>query len=147
MTIAFFVLALILSSLIEYWFHRSLHIFPWFGTLTTHYKHHYEENSGILEDFRDFSGLIFVFCPLFWVSFSAGIGASLGGLVFAAFATFAHQLQHHNPSIKCFWMKVPVHTLHHRYDCRCNFGISIDFWDRVFGTYKPNQRFINKRLN
>jgi sterol desaturase/sphingolipid hydroxylase (fatty acid hydroxylase superfamily) len=37
-----------------------------------------------------------------------------------------------------FWMKLPVHHLHHEYEMsRHNFGLSVDWWDRVFGTYKP----------
>ncbi|MGF1482697.1 MAG: sterol desaturase family protein [Cyanophyceae cyanobacterium] len=144
--IAFFVLAVILSSLIEYWAHRSMHTFPWFGSLTSHYKHHYEESFGVLQDFKSYSQAALVFCPLFFVSWSAGIGAILGGLAFAAFAAYTHQLQHEHPA-QCFWMKVPVHYLHHKYSCRCNYGLSIDVWDRVFGTYRPQQWLTDDKFN
>jgi sterol desaturase/sphingolipid hydroxylase (fatty acid hydroxylase superfamily) len=37
-----------------------------------------------------------------------------------------------------FWMRLPVHHLHHHYEMqKHNFGLSVDWWDRVFGTYKP----------
>ncbi len=135
--IASFVLALIFSSLVEYWVHRLMHIWPWFGNnLTSHYKHHYHERASVLGDFKDYGMVSLIFCPVFFVSYSAGISAVLGGLVFAAFAAKTHQLQHENPT-KCFWMKVPVHYLHHKYTWHHNFGLSVDCWDRVFGTYKP----------
>jgi sterol desaturase/sphingolipid hydroxylase (fatty acid hydroxylase superfamily) len=138
LTIAYFILALIFSSFVEYWIHRLMHLWPWFGNrLTSHYKHHYNnESPGVLVDFKDYSVVALIFCPIFFIAWSAGIGAILGGLVFAAFAAYTHQLQHENPT-KCIWMKVPVHYLHHNYTWHHNFGLSVDWWDRVFGTYKP----------
>lgn len=144
--ITFFVFGFILSSLIEYWIHRLMHIFPWFGAVSLHYKHHYEESYGIWKDFKSYSQLVLLLCPMFLISWSAGISTSLGGLVFTAFAAYTHQLQHENPT-NCFWMEVPIHYLHHKYDCNSNFGLSIDWWDRVFKTYKPNQWFIHEELN
>lgn len=141
--IAFFILAVILSSLIEYWLHRLMHVFPWFGFLTSHYKHHDEESFGVLKDFKSYSPVVLVFVPMFLISSSAIVGAILGGLTFAGFAAYTHKLQHENPT-RCFWMKVPIHTLHHRYSCRCNYGLSIDLWDRVFGTYRAYPWLINK---
>jgi sterol desaturase/sphingolipid hydroxylase (fatty acid hydroxylase superfamily) len=57
-------------------------------------------------------------------------------VVYAAFAAYAHQLQHEKPEL-VFWLGRPVHHLHHRDNMwRDNFGISLDIWDRVFATYK-----------
>ena len=144
--IAFFVAGFILASLIEYWIHRLMHVFPWFGKVTLHYKHHYEESYGVWKDFKSYSQLVLLLCPMFLISWSAGISGSLGGLVFTAFAAYTHKLQHENPT-KCFWMRAPVHYLHHKYSCQYNFGLSVDWWDRVFKTYRPNQWFIHEELN
>ena len=67
--------------------------------------------------------------------FRAG-GFAAGGLFYACFAAYSHQLQHEKPEL-CFWLPRPVHYIHHHEKMwHHNFGISIDLWDRVFGTYK-----------
>jgi sterol desaturase/sphingolipid hydroxylase (fatty acid hydroxylase superfamily) len=69
-------------------------------------------------------------------SFEAGIGFLAGGLFYAAWAAYSHQLQHERPEL-CFWLRRPVHYLHHHHHLwHHNFGISVSFWDHVFGTYK-----------
>jgi sterol desaturase/sphingolipid hydroxylase (fatty acid hydroxylase superfamily) len=145
LTIAFCVLAFIFSSFVEYWIHRFMHVWPWFGNrLTSHYKHHYDENAQVLGDFKDYSMVAAIFLPIFFISWSIAISAIFGGLVFAAFAAYTHKLQHNDPA-KCFWMKVPVHYLHHKYTWNHNFGLSVDWWDRVFGTYKPMEWSYQKQ--
>ena len=134
---ACFVLAFILASFVEYWIHRLMHASPRIGE--RHRDHHRRnEGQGVLWEFRDYvRGSLVVMCLLFFHSWSAGIGWFLGGLVYAAFSAYAHQLQHENPT-KCFWMKMPVHYVHHKYGMwHHNFGLAVDWWDRVFGTYKP----------
>jgi sterol desaturase/sphingolipid hydroxylase (fatty acid hydroxylase superfamily) len=69
---------------------------------------------------------------IFWF----GIGMILGGSFYAAFAAYAHQVQHERPELT-FWMRRPVHYIHHAHNMwHHNYGISFDIWDRVFGTYK-----------
>jgi sterol desaturase/sphingolipid hydroxylase (fatty acid hydroxylase superfamily) len=69
-------------------------------------------------------------------SVNAGLGFAVGGVAFAAWAAYNHQIQHENPEL-CFWLWRPVHYLHHRDKMwHTNFGISSGVWDRVFGTYK-----------
>ena len=70
------------------------------------------------------------------ISWEIGLSWLFGCLVYAAFASYAHQLQHDNPKA-CFWMKMPVHYVHHEYNqWHQNFGIGVDWWDYVFGTYQ-----------
>jgi sterol desaturase/sphingolipid hydroxylase (fatty acid hydroxylase superfamily) len=52
-------------------------------------------------------------------------------------AAYAHQIQHANPGL-VFWMKRPVHRLHHA-GTKGNYGILVDWWDRLFGTYEPSK--------
>ena len=59
---------------------------------------------------------------LLWVGL--GIGFAVGAFAYAAFAAYAHQLQHEHPEL-VFWMARPVHTVHHKHQqWRHNFGIA-----------------------
>ncbi|MGV2829476.1 sterol desaturase family protein [Myxosarcina sp. GI1(2024)] len=148
-TITFFVLSFIFASFVEYWLHRLMHIFPWFGSqLTGHYYHHYSKQSlGVIGEFQNYSTAVLIFCPIFLISRSVGITVFCSALVYTAFSAFAHQLQHENPT-KCFWMKMPVHYIHHQHNqWHHNFGIAVDWWDRLFGTYKLVEWSAREELN
>lgn len=134
-----FIFSFLVASFLEYWVHRIMHLSPTFGAkITAHYSHHRSNSTkGFLGDFLDFGlgGLLML--PAFLISVPIGIMAVLGTLAFAAFASHAHQIQHYNPH-KCFWMSVPIHYLHHQHNqWDCNFGLAVDWWDRLFGTYRP----------
>jgi sterol desaturase/sphingolipid hydroxylase (fatty acid hydroxylase superfamily) len=116
-----------------------MHIFPRLGNkLTTHYTHHqHNQGAGFISEFKDYCKVVPILCLAFLISASVGISVLLAGVVYAAFSAYAHQLQHDNPT-KCFWMKMPVHYIHHKHNqWHHNFGIAVDWWDRLFGTYKP----------
>lgn len=135
-SVACFAIAFVLASLVEYWVHRLMHKPYKLGE--RHRDHHRRnEGQGVIWEFFDYlKGTILIMGLLFFVSIEAGIGWFLGGLVYAAFSSYAHQLQHENPT-KCFWMKMPVHYVHHKYGMwHHNFGLAVDWWDHVFGTYK-----------
>jgi sterol desaturase/sphingolipid hydroxylase (fatty acid hydroxylase superfamily) len=132
----FFMAAFLLASLVEYWVHRLMHVSVKIGA--KHRDHHRRnEGQGVLWEFRDYLvGTLLIMFLMFFVSSAAGWGWFLGGLVYAAFSAYAHQLQHENPT-RCFWMKMPVHYVHHKYGMWYhNFGLAVDWWDHVFGTYK-----------
>jgi sterol desaturase/sphingolipid hydroxylase (fatty acid hydroxylase superfamily) len=127
----------IFASLMEYWGHRLMHQIRWLGT--THREHHARgTGQGVLLEFFDyFKGTWWMMLPPFLLSISAGVGWVVGANLFILFSAFSHQLQHENPK-KCFWMRMPVHYVHHAHNqWHHNFGMALDFWDRVFGTYKP----------
>jgi len=131
-----FAIAFVLASLVEYWVHRLMHVSVRIGE--RHRDHHRRnEGQGVLWEFCDYvKSTIIIMLPMFFYSIPAGIGWTLGGVVFAAFSSYAHQLQHENPT-RCFWMKMPVHYVHHKYGMwHHNFGLAVDWWDRAFGTYK-----------
>jgi sterol desaturase/sphingolipid hydroxylase (fatty acid hydroxylase superfamily) len=134
-----FAIAFVLASLVEYWVHRLMHKPLPLGE--RHRDHHRRnEGQGVLWEFLDYiKGTIILLVPMFFISLPAGIGWSLGAVVYAAFSSYAHQLQHDNPT-KCFWMKMPVHYVHHKYNMwHHNFGLGVDWWDHVFGTYKVEE--------
>ncbi|NEP51364.1 MAG: sterol desaturase family protein [Moorea sp. SIO3C2] len=141
------VSGLIFASFVEYWIHRLMHFPHKIGE--RHRDHHRRnEGQGVLWEFRDYlQGSLIILCPMFFISWSAGIGWFLGGLIYAAFAAYAHQLQHDNPT-KCFWMKMPVHYVHHQYNMwHHNFGLGVDWWDHVFRTYQSVEWLTEEELN
>ncbi len=131
-----FIAAFVASSLVEYWLHRLMHVSERIGE--RHRDHHRRnEGQGVVWEFRDYivGSSVAMLLP-FFVSLVVGLGWLLGAVVYAAFSAYAHQLQHENPT-KCFWMKMPVHYVHHKYGMwHHNFGLAVDWWDHVFGTYK-----------
>jgi len=132
----FFVAGFVIASLVEYWIHRLMHRPGRFGE--RHQDHHRRnEGQGVIWEFRDYvkGGSVAMVAP-FLFSIPAGVGWLLGSLTYAAFSAYAHQLQHENP-VKCFWMTMPVHYVHHKYNMwHHNFGLGVDWWDHLFGTYK-----------
>ena len=133
-----FTLAFVLASLVEYWLHRLMHK-PGDGKLKVRHRDHHKRNEGqgVLWEFRDYvKGSLIAMALPFAIALPIGLGWFLGALSFAAFSAYAHQLQHENP-MKCFWMAMPVHYVHHKYGMwHHNFGLAVDWWDHIFGTYK-----------
>ena len=135
--VAGFVAALIVGSLVEYVVHRLMHS----GKVLkrVHAKHHQVgDGQGWFGEFRGYflPSLLIIWCG-FLFSMWAGIGFAVGCTIYAALAAYAHQVQHENPDL-VFWLPRPVHHLHHSERMwHHNFGILVDVWDRVFGTYRP----------
>jgi sterol desaturase/sphingolipid hydroxylase (fatty acid hydroxylase superfamily) len=130
------VAAVAFGTLVEYVVHRLMHARILLGK--KHVEHHKDGwGQGWLGEFWDYLlGTLLLLWPGFLYSVAAGVGWLLGGVAYAALAAYAHQLQHERPEL-CFWLKRPVHYLHHKHHMwRHNFGISVDIWDRLFGTYK-----------
>ncbi len=133
---AAFLGALLIGTLVEYSVHRLMHSRVVLGQ--KHAEHHKDGwGQGWLGEFSDyFLPTLLVIWVGFLISVPAGIGWALGGCVYAALAAYSHQLQHEYPDL-VFWMPRPVHYLHHKHHMwRKNFGILVDWWDRVFRTYQ-----------
>ncbi|MEM9452261.1 MAG: sterol desaturase family protein [Cyanobacteria bacterium P01_E01_bin.6] len=132
----FFVAAFVFASFVEYWMHRLMHKSLRVGK--RHRDHHRRnEGQGVVWEFFDYiKGSAVAMAIPFIFSVEAGLGWVAGAIVYAAFSAYAHQLQHENPT-RCFWMKMPVHYVHHKYNMwHHNFGLGVDWWDHIFGTYK-----------
>ena len=134
--------AFFLGTLVEYIVHRLMHARIFLYKI--HAEHHQvAQGQGWFFEFRDYflpslpiliigGGLFYYF-----LSPTSGITFAIGCFLYASAAAYAHQVQHENPDL-CFWLPRPVHHLHHNGRMwHHNFGILVDFWDRVFGTYKP----------
>lgn len=136
------LLGLFIGSLVEYWGHRLMHGWLW---RKLHAEHHRDGwGQGWFGEFRDYfvGSLPFMFLGFLYgfvdpaAVWESGLGFAAGGALYAAFSSYSHQLQHEKPEL-CFWMVRPVHFLHHREKMwHANFGIGLDVWDRVFGTYR-----------
>ena len=131
-----------LASLVEYQVHILMHRRIFLGR--THRNHHREpEGENWLKQFVYYVlGSILPCAAGVGISrvldiLPAGIGFSAGVVAWCAWVAYAHTLQHERPEL-VFWMKYPVHHLHHKYEMSLhNFGLSVDWWDRVFGTFRP----------
>jgi len=130
-------LAFVVGTFVEYVVHRLMHSGKMLGR--KHAEHHQDGfGQGWLGEFADYflPSIVILWVGFLW-SVAAGVGFALGGTLYAAAAAYSHQLQHDRPEL-CFWLKRPVHYLHHKHRMwRHNFGILVDVWDRVFGTYRP----------
>lgn len=130
------LLAMLVGSLVEYLVHRLMHARIVLGQ--KHLEHHREgTGQGWWGEFLDY---FLPSIPFLWLGFldsvPAGIGWVLGIFFYACIAAYAHQVQHDNPDL-VFWLKKPVHHLHHKGKMwHNNFGITLSLWDKVFGTYQ-----------
>ncbi|MBO9997598.1 MAG: sterol desaturase family protein [Cyanobacteria bacterium SID2] len=144
--IAVGIVAFLFSSFVEYWVHRFMHKWAKFGE--RHRDHHRRnEGQGVLREFFDYVKGAFIAMILpFLISVEVGTGWFVGALIYAAFSAYAHQLQHENAR-KCFWMSMPVHYAHHKHQMwDHNFGLGVDWWDYIFGTYKKVECFTEEEL-
>ncbi|HZZ73605.1 MAG TPA: sterol desaturase family protein [Pirellulales bacterium] len=126
----------VFASFCEYWGHRLMHKNIMLGA--THRNHHATGiGQGVALEYFDYLKFaVLLMWEPFLISLPAGIGWLVGANLFALFSAFAHQLQHDNPT-KCFWMPMPIHYVHHHHKMwHYNFGMAVDWWDRVFGTYQ-----------
>jgi len=128
----------------QYWMHRAMH--NWTPLWLTHAPHHH------ITQLNAMKGFIGNPIELFLISLgvTALLDVDLNALFAAitasgAIATYAHANVRANPPIwyGFFFTTIRHHSLHHTAlsyeDTRCNYGNSVIFWDRVFGTYKEGE--------
>jgi sterol desaturase/sphingolipid hydroxylase (fatty acid hydroxylase superfamily) len=130
------VAGFVFASLVEYFVHRLMHA----GVINgqRHAEHHRDGwGQGFWPEFADYVLPAWpVLLPSWFFGAAVGAGWTLGAISFGAFSAYAHQLQHESPAA-CRWMPMPVHYVHHRdHMWHHNFGMALDWWDRVFGTYR-----------
>lgn len=129
--------AFLFGTFSEYMIYRAMH---WGILHPDGHRHHHETNEAryFLRDLFDYgTAAALLSWPGFLVSTVSGFGWVLGAFVYAAAASYAHQIQHANADL-VFWLRRPVHRLHHAHDMTGhNFGILVDWWDRLFLTYRP----------
>jgi sterol desaturase/sphingolipid hydroxylase (fatty acid hydroxylase superfamily) len=134
------IAAVTLGTFLEYFVHRAMH---WGLLYPEGHRWHHESNDSrtFVRDVCDYgAGAAALSWIGFLVSSTSGLGWLLGALAYTLLASYAHQIQHANPDL-VFWMKRPVHRLHHDAgQVNGNFGILVDWWDRLFGSYVAIER-------
>ena len=131
----------------QYWMHRAMH--NWHPLWLTHAPHHHVTQLNAMKGF--------IGNPIELFLISLGVIALLDvdmNALFAAFTTsgaiaiYAHANVKADPPIwyGFFFTTIRNHSLHHTAlsyeDTRCNYGNSVIFWDRVFGTYKEGESAV-----
>jgi sterol desaturase/sphingolipid hydroxylase (fatty acid hydroxylase superfamily) len=140
-----FVFSLFLGTFGEYVAHRIMHAnFIWGEVHANHHRNGTGPGTGQgwLGEFKEYSivlipVLILLLPVTYLLGFSAAcVGIVIGTFVWVAISAYCHQAQHDRPEL-IFWMKMPPHHVHHVYhQWHHNFGITVDWWDHIFGTYK-----------
>lgn len=138
--LAAMVAAFVFTTLVEYTVHRLMH---WGFLYGRGHRRHHQSNEArtFAHDLMDYGLPALLVCwPVLLVSLPAGLGWMAGLLLYAVLAAYSHQLQHANADM-VFWMASPVHHLHHVHDMGGhNFGVLVDWWDRLFHTYRGAAR-------
>jgi sterol desaturase/sphingolipid hydroxylase (fatty acid hydroxylase superfamily) len=131
----------------QYWMHRAMH--NWTPLWLTHAPHHHITQLNAMKGFIGNPIELFLISlgvlALLDVDLNALFAAiTTGGVI----ATYAHANVKADPPIwyGFFFTTIRNHSLHHTAtsyeDTRCNYGNSVIFWDRVFGTYKDGESAI-----
>jgi len=84
-----------------------------------------------------------VLLPLWWATGLAVAGGLTAGLIigYLWFATVHHAVHHWQPAEESYLYGAKRWHLIHHYSRRpCNFGVTIGFWDRLFGTARDRRR-------
>jgi sterol desaturase/sphingolipid hydroxylase (fatty acid hydroxylase superfamily) len=128
----------------QYWMHRAMH--NWTPLWLTHAPHHHITQLNAMKGFIGNPIELFLISlgviALLDVDLNALFAAITAG---SAIANYAHANVRADPPIwyGYFFTTIRNHSLHHTAlsyeDTRCNYGNSVIFWDRVFGTYKEGE--------
>jgi sterol desaturase/sphingolipid hydroxylase (fatty acid hydroxylase superfamily) len=142
-----FLLAFILEDLRYYWWHRISHRSRWFWA--SHVVHHSSQHFNLSTNLRQswtsqFSGLILMNVPLAYLGFSP----ALTGLAFSV--NLLYQFWIHTEAVDRMprwfeWLlNTPSHhRVHHASNPRyldANYAGVLMIWDRLFGSFVPEQK-------
>jgi sterol desaturase/sphingolipid hydroxylase (fatty acid hydroxylase superfamily) len=151
-TVGTFLLAFILEDLRYYWWHRISHRSRWFWA--SHVIHHSSQHFNLSTNLRQswtsqFSGLILLNVPLAYIGFHPTTIA----LAFAV--NLLYQFWIHTEAIDRlpgwfeWFLNTPSHhRVHHANNPRyldSNYAGVFMMWDRMFGTFVPEQRDLPPR--
>lgn len=145
--------AFIVQDFMFYWFHRVSHNSRWFWA--SHVTHHGSEYLNLSTGIRHniFSPIIGI--NLFWLPLSL-IGFNIQQIEMTAFLNITYQFFIHSR----FTRKIPIydyffntpshHRVHHGKDPKFfnkNLGSVLIIWDRMFGTFMPEEPNIEFGLS
>jgi sterol desaturase/sphingolipid hydroxylase (fatty acid hydroxylase superfamily) len=148
------ILSMVLFDLWMYWWHRLLHVIPFLWRF--HRMHHSDPTMNVTTAFRFHTGELILSAVIRWGVFYV-IGMTLGTLLmYETLMMPVVFLQHSN---WCFpsridrvyrlvfaspWMHW-VHHSEHQPETNSNYGTILSCWDRLFHSYRINQRPLSIR--
>jgi len=131
----------------QYWMHRAMH--NWTPLWLTHAPHHHVTQLNAMKGYIGNPIELFLISLGVIALLDVDLNALFASLtVGGAIATYAHANVKADPPIwyGFFFTTIRNHSLHHTAlsyeDTRCNYGNSVIFWDRVFGTYREGESAI-----
>jgi sterol desaturase/sphingolipid hydroxylase (fatty acid hydroxylase superfamily) len=140
------IFCLLMGTLGEYLTHRFMHTNPF--VWADHAGHHRDgpgpgTGQGWVGEVKEYSyvmvPILLILEAIAWWTLAmpaVSVGMVIGGFLWVALSAYCHQAQHDRPELMV-WLKMPSHHIHHVYNqWHYNFGVTVDWWDRVFGTYK-----------
>ncbi|RMG23950.1 MAG: hypothetical protein D6730_13480 [Bacteroidetes bacterium] len=154
---------LLIDDLLQYWYHRSAHEYPWLWKL--HRPHHQAEEMGFFVSYRN-AALYYVLMPNIWwvalITFLGGAKAVAIGLILKQLVIISShsRLRWDAPLYQSRWLRPLVrlleriiitpafHQAHHGKsmldgisDPNGNYGNMFSFWDQLFGTATYTHQF------
>lgn len=129
---------LVLWTLIEYGLHRF--VFHHAPCLKTLHRQHHEEEKALLGTpiwLSLLAHLTFVFLPVLVIWGQAMATAATAGIMlgYLWYVSVHHALHHWRMEHASYLYTLKRrHALHHHGAETCNFGVTTDFWDRLFRT-------------
>jgi sterol desaturase/sphingolipid hydroxylase (fatty acid hydroxylase superfamily) len=134
--VVLFVLGVAAWTLTEYVFHRWVYHFGFAIARAGHEKHH-EEPTAYLAMPAFVTPLLFLPPQLIAAGYykAHGVSSLLGGFFFGyiAYSFMHHSLHHYKLRYAWFRHLQSAHRIHHALP-ETNYGVTMRFWDRVFGT-------------
>lgn len=145
-------LCFVLDDLAYYWFHRSAHRVRWFWAshVIHHSSQHYNLSTALRQTWTGFFSLSFLFrLPLFLIGFPVGM------VLFCAGLNLVYQFWIHTEQVGRMprWFEAVMntpshHRVHHGTHPRyldTNYAGVFIVWDRLFGTFTPEDDAIPRR--
>jgi len=130
-----------LWTLIEYAMHRFvLHHIPYAKAM--HQSHHDHESASLGTPLwlSLFAHCALALMPIWvFVNFAEASAVSAGLMLgYLWYITVHHILHHWHPRHSGYLYRLKHrHAVHHHVDADCNFGVTTNFWDRIFRTALP----------
>jgi sterol desaturase/sphingolipid hydroxylase (fatty acid hydroxylase superfamily) len=141
------VVAFVLDDLAYYWFHRTAHRVRWFWAshVVHHSSQHYNLTTALRQTWTGFLSLSFVFrLPLLLIGFPWEM------LVLVTGVNLVYQFWIHTEAVERLprWIEAVMntpshHRVHHATNPRyldANYAGVFIVWDRLFGTFVPEER-------
>lgn len=146
-----FIPCYILFDLCSYWAHRVSHHTRFFWA--AHVPHHSGENYNLTVSFRlswmQYVKIMFFF-PVFMLGFHPVI-LFITNQIAVLFQFWVHTeyIRKLHPAIEYVFATPSNHRVHHGSQSQYinkNFGATFIFWDRMFGTYQPEEHTVTYGL-